>query len=174
MDPATVALFLAFSSAAAAAATGRLFGYPDDDHVIITQYGPMRYRPVTADEMNRPYDDDDGVRTPPSPAASPRGYYRAEVIPLDMKTWKPLSGGGGGGWVGRGGAGGGAAAAGTTRFDVPLRVGYSVQPTATGRPPVRRRRHEYYLLQGYQPPPPPQRHPGARSPQRPAAGSWRF
>lgn len=137
MDHATVALFLAFSCAACSAATfvtGVLpppFGYPDDDHVIITQYGPMRYRPATEADMTRPYGDS-GTRVPSSHR---RGYYKAEVIPLDMKTWKPLEPGGGG--TG-------------SRFDaidVPLRVGYSV------RPAVRRRRHDYFLSAGRPRPP---------------------
>lgn len=154
MDPATVALLVvAFSCCAASTTAGRgPFRYPDDDHVIITQYGPMRYRPVTADEMNRPYDDDG----PGTPAASARGYYRAEVIPLDTKTWKPLrqqsAADGGGVWAGGGGGGGSAG----TRFDVPLRAGYSVRPAVRRR----RRRDRFFLLQSYPPPP----YPGARSP----------
>lgn len=139
MDPATVALILSFS-ALAIAGTGKprgAFGYPDDDHVIITQYGPMRYEPITADQMNRPYDADDGAA---KTASSGRGYYKAEVIPLDMNTWKPAAGADGH-WVGRSAAGGRA-----DSFDVPLRVGYSVRPAA------RRRRHDY-LLMGYRPRP---------------------
>ncbi|XP_026813542.1 uncharacterized protein LOC113554065 [Rhopalosiphum maidis] len=140
MDPATVALILSFS-ALAVAATGKppngrgAFGYPDDEHVIITQYGPMRYEPITADQMNRPYDGDG------KSASSGRGYYKAEVIPLDMNTWKPAAGADGR-WVGRSAAGGR-----TDSFDVPLRVGYSVRPAA------RRRRHDYLQLAGYRPRP---------------------
>ncbi|XP_015367744.1 PREDICTED: uncharacterized protein LOC107164431 isoform X1 [Diuraphis noxia] len=147
MDPATVALLLSFSALATAAIgkppDGRdAFGYPDDEHVIITQYGPMRYEPVTADQMNRPYDD--GAA---KPASSGRGYYKAEVIPLDMKTWKPAVGADGR-WVGRAATGGRV-----DSFDVPLRVGYSVRPAA------RRRRHDY-LLMGQRPrlQPPQQNH----------------
>ncbi|VVC36383.1 Hypothetical protein CINCED_3A004094 [Cinara cedri] len=158
-------------------ATG-LFGYPDDDHVIITQYGPMRYKPVTADEMNRPYD-----------GGGPRGaagHYKAEVIPLDIKTWKPMpgnAGGSGGGWVGRGAVGGSGRS--EDFFDVPLRVGYTVRPVTTS---TRRRRHDYYLMAaGYpsqsQPPPSPSQylhryHPGIRLPPPPqpppAALLWRY
>ncbi|KAF0772506.1 Uncharacterized protein FWK35_00004517 [Aphis craccivora] len=141
MDPATVALILLSFSALAVAGTGKprgAFGYPDDDHVIITQYGPMRYEPITADQMNRPYDADDGAAA--KTASSGRGYYKAEVIPLDMNTWKPAAGADGH-WVGRAAAGGRA-----DSFDVPLRVGYSVRPAA------RRRRHDY-LLMGYRPRP---------------------
>jgi len=140
MDPATVALILSFS-ALAIAGTGKprgAFGYPDDDHVIITQYGPMRYEPIAADQMNRPYDADDGAA---KTAPSGRGYYKAEVIPLDMNTWKPAAGADGH-WVGRSAAGGRA-----DSFDVPLRVGYSVRPAA-----ARRRRNDY-LLMGYRPRP---------------------
>ncbi|XP_003247304.1 uncharacterized protein LOC100572078 [Acyrthosiphon pisum] len=142
MEPAKVALLLSFS-ALATAATGKppdgrgAFGYPDDEHVIITQYGPMRYDPVTADQMNRPYDDG-AAKT----ASSGRGYYKAEVIPLDMNTWKPAAGADGR-WVGRAAAGGRV-----DSFDVPLRVGYSVRPAA------RRRRHDY-LLMGHRPRPQP-------------------
>lgn len=170
MKPVTVALFIAFSCRTCTAATGAgMFGYPDDDHVIITQYGPMRYDPITADDMNRPYDGGGNAQNPPG-----RGYYKAEVIPLDMKTWKPVSGAS---WVGRGPVGGDAGDRAGDSFDVPLRVGYSMRPTAA---PVRRRRHDYFLT-GYPPTPPtrhPQRRPGvARLPSKPAAAVghlWRF
>lgn len=180
MDLATVALFFAFlcappAAAAATATTGRLFGYPDDDHVIITQYGPMRYRPVTADEMNRPYDDGaggDSARTSPPPP-SPRGYYKAEVIPLDMKTWKPTPGGDG--WIGTGAVGGAAAAGALGRrpdvMDVPLRVGYSVRP-AEG--PARRRRHDFYLPERKPPPLPPWFGPHGHPSARPSSDLWTF
>ncbi|XP_025203057.1 uncharacterized protein LOC112600109 isoform X2 [Melanaphis sacchari] len=143
MDPATVALMLSFSALAAMAATGKppsgrgAFGYPDDDHVIITQYGPMRYEPIAADQMNRPYDG--GAAAAKTASSGGRGYYKAEVIPLDMNTWKPAAGADGR-WVGRSAAGGRV-----DSFDVPLRVGYSVRPAA------RRRRHDYHLPMGYRP-----------------------
>lgn len=116
--------------AASTVTNSALFGYPEDDHVIITQYGPMRYRPVTADEMARPYDG----RT-----AAGRGYYKAEVIPLDMNTWKPMIGAQGS-WVGRGPVGPGGRVAATDAADVSLGVGYAVRPMMTA---TRRRRHDY-------------------------------
>jgi len=64
------ATVLAFSRCAAvfcAVADGRAFAYPDDGHVIVTRYGP-------AAEDARP----------------PTGHYEAEVIPLDVRTWKPI------------------------------------------------------------------------------------
>lgn len=132
MEPATVVqLAVAFVAAvgaatATAAVPAPAFRYPDDDHVIITHYGPVRYKPVTAEQMNRPYgggDDDDAGRM----QLAGRGHYKAEVIPLDMKTWRPLSGP-------EGGVGGGDV------MDVPMRVGYSVRPM-----PVRRRRNDYFV-----------------------------
>lgn len=133
---------------------------PNDDHVIITQYGPLRYDPVTVDELNRPYG-----------GGPPRGYYKAEVIPLDMNTWKPVLSPGGG-TIARGEtvrAAGGR----VDTFDVPLKVGYSVRPTTT----VRQRRHDY-LLVGHLPPLAKYHHkyPEVRSATRPmaAAGLWTF
>lgn len=167
MKPVTaVALLLIAFSCRTCSSTGAggMFGYPDDDHVIITQYGPMRYDPVTADDTNRPYDGGGGDTQYPS---GRRGYYKAEVIPLDTNTWKPVSGAS---WVGRGPVAGDA-------FDVPLGVGYSVRPTATA---VRRRRRDYFLT-GYQQPPtrrPIKRRPGVpRLPSKPAAAVghlWKF
>lgn len=172
MDSGTVALLLlavvlsrrAHNTVTAAAfdgAGGGLFVYPDDDHVIITQYGPMRYKPISAEEMDRPYD-----------ASGPRGaapvaghYYKSEVIPLDIKTWQPIPGTGGGGWAGGGAVGGSRS---KDFFDVPLRVGYTVRSPVTVAA-RRRRRHDYHLRAAGFPsspprPPTPEEYPLAYRP----------
>lgn len=174
MERATFVFVVTFACVAAAATSAAkgAFGYPDNDHVIITHYGPVRYKPVTAEQMNRPYGEGERVQT-----AAGRGYYRAEVIPLDMNTWMPLSGGGSSALDGNGARDDGAAndAAGEV-MDVPMRVGYSVRPM-----PVRRRRNDYFLKlypaarYHAQPSPPPLfRSSGGRLPAQMPRGFWGF
>lgn len=140
-----------------------MFGNLNDDPVIITQYGPMRYNPVTVDEMNRPYDNGD------KGSGSGRGYYKAEIIPLDMNTWKPILDSGENGTGRRTVVKGGVIQAGGDRvetFNVPLRVGYLVRPTMSER-----QRRNDYLLMGYPPPLTKYHHsyPGVRLSTRPIA-----
>ncbi|XP_025420728.1 uncharacterized protein LOC112690845 [Sipha flava] len=168
MDAATVALLLLSAFSRASARDG-LFGYPDDEHVIITHHGPVRYEPMTAGQMNRPYDGGT-VAAAGASSASARGYYKAEVIPLDMNTWKPVPGG----WAGRGPVVGGGSGR-VDALDVPLTVGYSVRPAK----PLRRRRHEYFpdtaVVRGHRLQPSHGRR--NRRPTQPVAveaGLWRF
>lgn len=144
MNRATVSALFAFwcviACCAAATADRGAFGYPDDEHVIITHHGPMRYQPVTAVQMNRPYDDAQ------MPGSARRGYYKAEVIPLDMNTWKPVRQSDDG-LAGRATVRGGGGRFVNDAVDVPLSAGYSVRPTAV----VRRRRRNDYILTGRPP-----------------------